>query len=442
MQLAPLVSRAAVVPARHLFLALCLAAALGSGFWLWSRLLPVEYVSSALLSYESPHNFLSHTSTAESDVPTVEIAESVLSSEVLLKLADQVQFEPGQTTGPGGKSAAPNGSDDSARAGDFRSHLDLAQPAPGLLQVTYRGTDSKQVPAATNAVAGALAAWVPKPVKTSVDVGAGTRLPVRSADRGSARHLDATVHSTPSATSPAVSGSAGGQVQDPRSRAAELQRHAATLQENIATLVLQQQGIEHRIDDLITEEKNLEGNLSPFPTDAATEADRARLAAVVKQLGPLRLMRATLVTEQEDEKKQAQSFKAEALAVLSGRPIPLPTAPLPPAAPSAISGEDAAQPQSAGLLNADQGSTKQPNWQGTFTVVAWGEKPLPLGDERKRLLICAGAASAIALATIYLSLAAWRFRPVSDLASLRKVLPGDVKYFGSVSGNPIVEKPS
>ena len=74
MQLAPLVSRAAVVPARHLFLALCLAATLGSGFWLWSRLLPVEYVSSALLSYESPHNFLSHTSTAESDVPTGEIA--------------------------------------------------------------------------------------------------------------------------------------------------------------------------------------------------------------------------------------------------------------------------------------------------------------------------------------------------------------------------------
>jgi hypothetical protein len=450
MQLAPLVSRAALVPVRHLSLAVCLAAALGSGFWLWSRLLPVAYVSSALLSYETPHNFLADTSTPESDVPTVDIAETILSPAMLVKTADQVQVESGQTV----NGAAPTSGVDNARAEDFRAHLDLVQPAPGLLQVTYRGTDVKDVLAATNAVASALAAWTPKPVKTPADSPAGMSSPVRPPDPGLTRHSDTTVHSdttghaAPTPIQSATGGLGGGPVQGSRSSAAQLQHRAAMLKENVATLVLQQQGIDRRIAGLVAEEKSLEGSLSPFPTDAATEADRSRLATVVKQLGPLRLMRGTLATEQESERKQAQELTSEASAVLNGHQTSLPAAVTPPPAPAAISRDDqassaaAAPPQNVHPADADRSSTKQPTWQGTFTVVAWGEKPLALGDERKRLLICVGAASAIALASIYLSLAAWRFRPVSDLASLRKVLPGDVKYFGAVSGSPIVEKSS
>jgi Na+-translocating ferredoxin:NAD+ oxidoreductase RnfD subunit len=46
---------------------------------------------------------------------------------------------------------------------------------------------------------------------------------------------------------------------------------------------------------------------------------------------------------------------------------------------------------------------------------------------------------AFASAVFYLALVAWRYRPISDPNTLRRVLSG-AKYFGAVAGNPIAEK--
>jgi len=496
-----LIRHFAVVPVRHLFVALGIGAALGGGFWYWSRHMPVDYTSTALLSYESPHRFLADNSGAEPEPPTVRIADSILSPAVLRTVADQVQFAPDVSAA--GNAAPGSAASGDARAESFRSHFDLAQPAPGLLQVTFRGRNAKQVSAATNALAGALAAWVPKPAGND-EAGAGTASPPASAA--------APVNNAASPPKPVVTPAPApvrapapqpaAPAHDPRRAAAELMRRAATLDEDAATLDLQRQGVDRQIGELAGEEKGLENALPRFTpesdpryaavrqlqgklaaakkhledlrqryTDAYPDvqtgkenvaaleqqlaampvvrpaappsADQARLAAVVRELARLRLLHGSLLADQESEKAEAQGLRARA-AVLRNSPAPAEVAaPSPAPAPVAVPppAPTAAPPQPAAAAPiAEPG--EQPKWQGSFTVVAWGEKPVPLGDERKVAMLWAGLAAAVVAAAIYLLLTAWRFRPVSDLATLRRVLPGSAKYFGAVAGSPCTEKSS
>jgi hypothetical protein len=429
MKLGPLLPRAATIPARHILLAFGIAAALGLGAWWWSQMLPVEYVSSALLSYETAHNFLRDSANAETDPPMIRIAESVLSPQTLSRLADQVQFPPNP-------SAA-------ARSDDFRSHLEFVQPAAGLLQVSYRGMDGKQVVAATNAVAGALAAWVPGPARAPADTPTAVAVKVPSTAPAPTKYSPPPASAAPTATQPVNAGFA----QDPRRQAAELRRRAVTVQENNATLSLQLQGIERKISELTVEERNLEGSLSPVPLDDAAAAKGTNLAAVVKQLGSLRLMRGTLVTDIESQYQQMQNLRAQAAAIERGATVT--TAPPPPVrvtpAPVPVSPVQPIQEEASAVAvrsESSSDSTQEPAWQGAFSVVAWGEKPLPLGDTRKKFVLWSGLTAAIVLAAFYLALIAWHFRPVSDLAGLRRALPGGVKYFGAVSGSPLTEKSS
>jgi hypothetical protein len=221
------------------------------------------------------------------------------------------------------------------------------------------------------------------------------------------------------------------------------------VQENNATLSLQLQGIERKISELTVEERNLEGSLSPVQLDAAAAAKSTRHAEVVRQLGSFRLMRGTLVTDIESQYRQMQSLRAQAAAIERGATVitapppstPVRVTPAPvPALPVQPVQEEASAVPVRSESNPD--STQQPAWQGAFSVVAWGEKPLPLGDTRKKFVLWSGLTAAIVLAAFYLALIAWHFRPVSDLAGLRRALPGGVKYFGAVSGSPLTEKSS
>jgi hypothetical protein len=439
-----LLRQSAAVPVRHLFVALGIGAALGAGFWYWSLHQPVDYVSTALLSYESPHRFLADSAPAEAETPTVRIADSILSPAVLRRLADQVRFAadaPAQASGnASGNAASGDFQSGDARVESFRSHFDLAQPAPGLLQVTFRGQDAKQVPAATNALAGALAAWVAQPPSAAAN-GHGAGMVPLSASAAPSNKVASPLEAVRApAPQPPTAMRVTGPAQDGKRAAAELQRRATVLDEDVATLELQRHGIDRQIGERAGEEKDLENAL---PRAAASpSADRTRLAAVVKELARLRLLHGSLVTDEESEKKQAQSLRARA-AVLRNSPAPVeaaaPAAPRLPVPPAARPANRLPAPSSAAPSPA---ATEQPQWQGSFTVIAWGEKPIPVGDERKVTMLWFGGAAAIVGALIYLVLIAWRFRPVSDLAALRRALPGGAKYFGAVAGGPLAEKSS
>jgi hypothetical protein len=438
--------RFAGIPVVHFVFAIGVAAAVWLGCWLELRALPVEYTSSALLSYQVPHQFLAERSPGDPEIPVLRIAESALTPATLLYVADQSHFAFDSGLQPS-----------SARAVSFRSHIDLEQPAPGLLQVTFRGGDEKQVGFAANALAGALAAWVPKPASAPVSAVAPKPAPLP-------HPAPVRTSVTPKPVTPQSSvGPAASPAQPPtaaaKKKAAELQRQAAALQENLATLLLQQQSIEARILARIAEEKKLERAASKSSPASRLEAAppaaaREQLAGITRDLDSLRALRATVVTEEMTEKRQAQSYRAEAGALLSSAP-----ASTPPPAVSAPADASAATPPPASTevivpvattpaiavdtpaaadpLNSSD-DAQQPTWQGSFSVLTWGETPHPLGDDTRKFLRwgIAGLAALVFLA--YLGLVAWRFRPVSTPASLRHVLPSGVKYFGSVAGSPIV----
>lgn len=382
MQLAPLPPRAVPIPARHFLLAVGIAAALGFGACWWSRTLPVEYVGSALLSYETTHDFLRDSANAEGDPPVTRIVESVLSPQTLLRLADQVQFPPNP-------SAA-------ARSADFHSHLEFVQPAAGLLQVSYHGMDGRQAVAAANAVAGALAAWVPRPARAPADASAAVAAKVPSTTPAPAGDSPPATQAA-AATPPVDTGLA----QGPGHQATDLRRRAATLEKDNARLSPKLQNIERQIYDLTGEEKSLEGSMSRFPTGAASAAKRTRLAAVVRQLGPLRLRRGMLETHIMSQEQQIRSLRARAVAIerrsTVATAVPVPGPPVHQDVPTVT------------VPHSNPDSTQQPTWQGTFSVMAWGEKPLPLGDARKKFVLWSGLAAAIAAAAFYLALVAWRF---------------------------------
>jgi hypothetical protein len=97
-----LLRRLVRVPLRHLLLASGIGLAIGIGFWVWSSQLPINYVSSALLSYETPHRLLDAATPPDSQAPTVRIAESVLTPAELLKIATQLQFVANASSDSGG----------------------------------------------------------------------------------------------------------------------------------------------------------------------------------------------------------------------------------------------------------------------------------------------------------------------------------------------------
>jgi hypothetical protein len=459
MQIESIIYRIAVVPTRHYLAAGAMAAALGFGAWFGVRHMPAEYLGSALLSYQSPGQFLADSATSESDVPTSRIAGSILTPAVLAKLADQTHF----TTDATPSSSNSNAGD--ARLDAFRSHIDVEQSGPGLLRVTYRGNDPQQVTASANALAAAIAAWVPKPVPDPQVSPQPAAAPAPSAPQ----HLVAAAAPVASvaATTPApalIAPQPAASASQPAKNAAQLEHRAAALQEDLATLELQRQEIDSRLQSLATEQKRLQ---RPASNTAAGNGDaaegRARLKAIAKETTSLRILRSSLVEQLQDGKQRFELLKAQALGTGSStsQPSVSPSA-APVAAPAPINtaarqSESAAATVPAAATAAqfspqevpaivdplkEEDAREQRSWQGAFTVLSWSDKSYALEDDRNRILQIGGIVTAILFPAIYLALVAWRFRPVSNAASLRRVLPRGMKYYGAVSGTPISEKTS
>lgn len=493
-----LLRRAVHVPLRHLLVALGMAVAVGAGFWIWSVSLPVDYASASLLAYETPHHFLAIGLPADAEAPTIRIAQSVLSPAMFSKLADQVHFtldSESISDRPKDQNAAV------ARLDSFRSHFDLSQPGPGLLQVSYHGREQKQVEASTNAVASTLAAWVAQPP-------AAQTMP--SAPSTTAPSIALPLAPAPAPTI-AVPIGASEDAMPPtpaqKRKAAELRRRADVLDENVATLALQQQSIEGRIQKLISEKKTLEhpgsgssssdrdpsmsarqqvekqlaaarkrlkdlsqsyaddypdvqaikdrvaileqrlAAIPPAPTahpasDAASHVNQPRLAAIAKSLAPLRALRTAVVTEFEQDRKQVQNLREQAVAALHSQTASAQVAavrqPATPVAPAVAVSHVEHTPVPSDTVTA-RDAAQPPVWLGHFTVLSWGEKPHPVEDDSKQMLIWIGIAAALVIAAAYLALAGWYFRPVTHLASLQEGLPSDVKYLGAISGGPLME---
>ena len=423
MQLASLFRlTAAAVPVRHIFLALCIAVSVGVGFGYRSSKLPVDYVSSVLLSYEEPQHLHTDSRTKDADSPIVRIAESVLSPSVLLKVADRVHFPSDGPRGPYRTDASPPGAGANPRSEAFGSHFSLTQPAPGLLQVTFRGADAGLVTGSTNAIAGVLAAWVGQPAHSpdpSVS-GAAKRIAAPQAPL----HVSA-------APPPAVQIRPDASAQKPE---AEILLHrAAGLEENIATLALQQRNMERDIADLLKQRDGL---------SSSSAADHPRRAAINSHLGELRSLRETLIEQRESQSEQVQSLRAQAAALRTSTTAPAaadPTSSTALPVAMASSHHDAPSPP-VNVQSADETSTQQV-WGGSFTIIDRAHPARPVGDDRKAFL-WAGLGVAFASAVLYLALVAWRFRPITDANTLRRALSGSAKYFGAVAGNPITEKSS
>lgn len=135
------------VPRRHQLVAAGIAVAAGIGCFAWSRHTAPSPATKALLSFNAEAARPMQPGVAQVSVkePAAALAQSILSDTVLNKLASQVGI--------------PSSGHNDAQW--FRSHLELVQPAPGLLRVQYRDADSGLAVAASNAVANSLVAWMP-----------------------------------------------------------------------------------------------------------------------------------------------------------------------------------------------------------------------------------------------------------------------------------------
>ncbi len=494
-----LLRRLVRVPLRHLLLASGIGLAIGIGFWVWSSQLPINYVSSALLSYETPHRLLDAATPPDSQAPTVRIAESVLTPAELLKIATQLQFVANASSDSGGSLNAS-----SVDVKSFRSHYALSQPAPGFLQITYRGQDLRQVEASINTLASTLAAWVPAPPAPAVAAVDPVLKPAPPEPSKPAIQPAAAVPAQLAVLSDAEPTTAQ------KRKAAELRRRADVLDENVATLALQRQTFDSQILKLVTEEKGLKRSAAPAagasdkdstrrqletqlatakqrlkelsqsygddypdveavkarvtsleqrlaslppassarPADSAAHANPAanqavnqnKIAAIHKSLAQLRGLSAMVTTEWEADKKQVESLRSQAATVLQSQTVSRVSAVSQPVAPAA-SVSASAVPQ-VHATPAAQSAAQNPIWLGHFTVLSWGGIPRSMGDGGRQRLIWLGVAAGLAFAAMYLTLAVWRFRPVTNTASLPSELPSDVKYFGAISGAPLMENPS
>lgn len=439
------------LPKHHYVVAAGLAGAIGAGTWFWVSNLPVEYISSALLSYDSGTHLAPDHQTGDADVPVVRVAEAVLTPAVLKKIVGNVHFPADASPGPYESNVpletAPYGSSVQL----FRSHFDLEQSAPGLLQVTFRADDSTLVSASTKALAEALVIWVAPPVAPSAPAINTPAPPVPDSTDGlravanekPASDVTSSIESTATPASgpkmsPAVlhSGAASGGIS---------QRRVAKLDDDLATLELQQRSLDRTIANLVKRKA------APSSSSASNaESSATQRANFSKQIAELRALRASLISEEVQKKKEIADLKDEATT----KPSEASDATPPPSAVShpAENVAEAASRQTAPSQSATPGTgqtlsvvvpvsyTEDPSGfipHGSFSVLEWGASPLPVADKQKPLLMGAGMATAAAVAILYLMTMIWRFAPISEPAALRRALHGNAEYFGAVSGTPV-----
>jgi hypothetical protein len=149
------------VPLRQKLVAVGIAVAIGSGWFVWSRYSAQPPATTAVLSFDTgaARQADPGVMNANAKEPAVALARSILSDEAVRELA---------------KQAGVPFSSSTSDPEEFRSRLDMAQTSERLLRVNYKDTDKELSAAVANAVANMLVAWIPASV-----VAADTSAPAR-----------------------------------------------------------------------------------------------------------------------------------------------------------------------------------------------------------------------------------------------------------------------
>ena len=134
------------IPLGHKVLAALVAAGVAAAGWAWLIDQSRTSASTAVLAFNPELAGSVDPGIVSAQSPAVALADSRLDDQAVAKLAKQVPLA----------SSTP-----AAQVGEFRSDLQLSQPSALRLDVRFHAARASQSIAAANAVAHALADWVP-----------------------------------------------------------------------------------------------------------------------------------------------------------------------------------------------------------------------------------------------------------------------------------------
>jgi hypothetical protein len=132
------------IPPGYKFIAVVVAAATACGLYAFLRYGEAQLALAASLSFDSAVAQQLDPGDTSAPDPAVVLGQSILSDSVVAGLVPQTPLA----------ASAP-----ADAIGEFRTRLELTQPAAGLLRVRYRDPDPAQAATTANAVAKALAEW-------------------------------------------------------------------------------------------------------------------------------------------------------------------------------------------------------------------------------------------------------------------------------------------
>jgi hypothetical protein len=126
--------------------AAALVIAVGTGIFVISLRSAMQSATTAVLSFDPDIEGRNDPAFARAVQPAVTLAQSMLSEPVVLKLLSKAGASP---------------SDTAVGIGEFRSRLELDEPAIRTLRVLYHDPDARRSRAVANAVAITIAGWTP-----------------------------------------------------------------------------------------------------------------------------------------------------------------------------------------------------------------------------------------------------------------------------------------
>ena len=138
--------RSDVIPPWQKMVAAALVIAVGTGIFVISLRSAKQSAATAVLSFDPDIEGRNDPAFAHAVQPAVAVAQSMLSESVVLKLLSKAGASP---------------SDPAFSIGEFRSRLELDEPAIRTLRVLYHDPDARRSRAVANAVAVAIAGWTP-----------------------------------------------------------------------------------------------------------------------------------------------------------------------------------------------------------------------------------------------------------------------------------------
>lgn len=433
------------LPASHRLAATGIALATAASFIVGSHFMPVEYASSASLSFQG-------------DAPTVATAESILATGQFAALAKHLLPERTRTSS----------------AVRLHSRITLTEPVLGNLLVTIRENDPRASIAAANAIAALLAAWVPldsppaelpslagddtapppsifdsaAPDLHASDSPASSDRPIPSDSPAPPQPANAALPKSP-AHPAAIPGLTPSPIQSPAQPAADAN---ADLQQLKLQLAARQAELERQFDSVNRKLVSLDAQKLKLQQNPA--AARPSLAAVTKQATQLNLRRDQLLRLLDANDSANDALRARERAAARQAATPTPSQVAAPATPQPVAHDDnraplppaqpapTPQPPSAVVPptstfrdialqdTAPSGTTPKPS----FTVLVWAREAHPVNLVFKRLLLWTAPAIGILCGLLYLILAVRRYRPVRGAAALKQALPARVIFLGSIPG--------